>query len=102
MDERVNPGVPNVRILLHIPVGVELWARVFALRCPLFQVMQHWINASRANIGILAKIPIAIKEFRGAEQSSVSLPSYAMFTALTELKARCLPKESENPSPLTC
>jgi hypothetical protein len=68
MKQGVDTSLPNVSILFVVPATVEERTRISPFRCSVIEIMPHGINASGFNIGVMIKIPIAVKQIGGLNQ----------------------------------
>jgi len=61
MDKRIHPRRSNVRIAVHIPAGVEPWARLAPLATAVGYEMLKWIQLGFGDVGIAGEIPVRIE-----------------------------------------
>ena len=62
MDERIDVGSSDVRVLRKIPVGVEQWVGVAALGGAATEVMHERIDVGLSDVGVLRKIPAGVEQ----------------------------------------
>src|SRR6266851_2646081 len=62
MGERIGSRSSNIRVPLHVPIGVEQWARIATFPCARPDIMDQRISPRLSQLRILLQVPARVEQ----------------------------------------